>query len=670
MNEYLDMIQCKSCKQIFTETGLHTPQLLSPCSHTLCLLCLNSLREVKNHPNCPTCTKPITSFQICEKTIKFLQLFKSLSSLNNNSSSNFLQQQPQQQQHQQQAPPPPSYNQCKIHIDQELFTFCTQCNVPICKQCLIQQHNGHILSDIDINQFSNSLNEFNTKFNDMDRSSNSISNAIAMIDNQMVKLNKNYDDQSESISNEFKQLIQLIQNREYDILKEIKDVKDVESFKLNQQSSKLKDLLKKMEQIKDFNNQLQASTKQNNNNQIFNQYKYLLIQNLNDTRNLIQSLQQPSNLVVEDHQINVHFKKDVWDSIKKVVTDFGHTTVVNNTVNLNPIKPEYVIHNDSNVQPNNNNNNNNIVVPTSGGRPVLVNGNYLNSIREVNIFGTGDNNTVYSWTGNQLKLESYSPEKLNTGIQSFASVNGPDGKNCLFSFGGSIEKRPTHMYNMNTDQWDVKESHIINRFHNPSAVAINTKEILIQNNEKNGTRSFYIYNLDTQTFTMNSNSHSPTRVGSFLCHNEQTNKIYIFGGDSVRELPFLVEEYDIENKNLKSIFELPKELNYKKIKGCISNGDNIYFITLSGFFRFNLKTRKLTPHPTTVKFEYIQFVPDDPTHIIAINHHNNRNDESLYIFDFNIRSFDEKLPESQLTIPIPDLNLTFDKFETSFIVLF
>ena len=112
-------MDCPSCMELFDDKE-HLPLNLD-CGHSYCHLCMSKMMEEYNQKRCPECRDPITKplkdltpnltvLQILSEKKRF-EKYKKL---------------------------------CSTHIDYFLDFQCKQCQIDICKLCLIS-HSGHLV---------------------------------------------------------------------------------------------------------------------------------------------------------------------------------------------------------------------------------------------------------------------------------------------------------------------------------------------------------------------------------------------------------------------------------------------------------------------------------------------------------------------------------------------
>ncbi|XP_078674168.1 tripartite motif-containing protein 2-like [Branchiostoma floridae x Branchiostoma belcheri] len=125
-------LSCSICLELFTR-----PKML-PCQHTFCQDCLQDHVERGGTFLCPNCRRQvrlppqgvaglpdnIMATNMCER---FQQ---------QNALSGETREQPE------------SGNRCSVHPSEELKVYCTQCQIPVCDQCLEQGHDDHRTTSI------------------------------------------------------------------------------------------------------------------------------------------------------------------------------------------------------------------------------------------------------------------------------------------------------------------------------------------------------------------------------------------------------------------------------------------------------------------------------------------------------------------------------------------
>ena len=142
----VDLINCPVCFEEYRESGNNIPRIL-PCTHTVCQKCVEELLQNKEL-QCPECrvkhpaSKGILSFP---QNKYILSHIRALSGIAKNGSS------PIQAQHYQNSESSPiqSYEICQKH-NKALNLFCNrnECQVAICRQCMVYFHTDHDVKDI------------------------------------------------------------------------------------------------------------------------------------------------------------------------------------------------------------------------------------------------------------------------------------------------------------------------------------------------------------------------------------------------------------------------------------------------------------------------------------------------------------------------------------------
>ncbi|XP_035687668.1 E3 ubiquitin-protein ligase TRIM71-like [Branchiostoma floridae] len=117
-------LSCIICLELFTR-----PKVL-PCQHTFCQECLQQLAGKKKTLECPTCRLQV---RLPSKGVIGLPASCIVANM-----CERLKNQTEGTRDQ-----PPSGNRCSLHPFEVLKVYCTECQVPVCVQCLEGTHDDH-----------------------------------------------------------------------------------------------------------------------------------------------------------------------------------------------------------------------------------------------------------------------------------------------------------------------------------------------------------------------------------------------------------------------------------------------------------------------------------------------------------------------------------------------
>ena len=121
MAEVDDTTHCQVCFEAYEETGKHVPRIL-PCFHSVCEDCIKKLMK-ENNLDCPECR---AKHPAANGFLSFPQNKYIISNVKRNA----------------------QFPTCDIH-NRVMTLFCneTNCRVPICSRCLINDHKNHGMKD-------------------------------------------------------------------------------------------------------------------------------------------------------------------------------------------------------------------------------------------------------------------------------------------------------------------------------------------------------------------------------------------------------------------------------------------------------------------------------------------------------------------------------------------
>eukprot|EP01132_Coremiostelium_polycephalum_P000960 gene960-1223_t len=127
IEELEESIKCPVCVDFFDE-GLRAPQSVEPCKDHICFYCIFRVSKsaTLKQFRCPYCARDVESFSPNEEVIKKMEKYKKICTDKKNGIIDPL-------------------HKCDRHVDKEYFAVCIQCMVPICCECVIDEHNGHRL---------------------------------------------------------------------------------------------------------------------------------------------------------------------------------------------------------------------------------------------------------------------------------------------------------------------------------------------------------------------------------------------------------------------------------------------------------------------------------------------------------------------------------------------
>ncbi|KAI8493582.1 hypothetical protein Bbelb_285030 [Branchiostoma belcheri] len=131
-------LSCSICLELFTR-----PKVL-PCQHTFCQDCLRDLARNKARVQCPNCRRRV---KIPAQGVAGLQDNRIVASLcdriSNQPAVSTGEQSNTDVEVSQQLEGQQAGNKCDKHPSEKLRVYCKQCLVPICDECLDQDHVGH-----------------------------------------------------------------------------------------------------------------------------------------------------------------------------------------------------------------------------------------------------------------------------------------------------------------------------------------------------------------------------------------------------------------------------------------------------------------------------------------------------------------------------------------------
>ena len=134
------VLQCQLCSAPYDDTQ-HQPKLL-PCHHSFCLSCLNDLAHERPHFRCPDsdcrrkCSVPPGGVGQLQANFYIKQLQSVLLPAGTAAATTTA---------------PDASSLCSKHLQQPLLFYCNSCQLPICMNCTVLDHDksaGHQITDI------------------------------------------------------------------------------------------------------------------------------------------------------------------------------------------------------------------------------------------------------------------------------------------------------------------------------------------------------------------------------------------------------------------------------------------------------------------------------------------------------------------------------------------
>eukprot|EP01132_Coremiostelium_polycephalum_P003188 gene3188-3992_t len=280
----------------------------------MCLNCIHSLnnRGQLSTFKCTNCKIDVNNFVENLQTPTLLQFYYSQSPNNNksihDSNSNATT-----------ITTTDNNRKCKIHTNNNYIVICSECDIPICQDCLTDSHNGHKSFKLSFTEFSKYipvLHQIHKEASTMVKSS--LRERKQRVNGELTQFKQHYTEEIEILRNSFKELHQHLSNLELSLEKQLKQHHNNEEFILNSLIQHLTEQEEGIDQFLQFYSQENLSTLDDKS--IFDRFKFDILLSISNIKQLVyfNNNNNPHNVSTSTTAEKLKFKNltMLFDSIK------------------------------------------------------------------------------------------------------------------------------------------------------------------------------------------------------------------------------------------------------------------------------------------------------------------------------------------------------------------
>ncbi|XP_019622778.1 PREDICTED: tripartite motif-containing protein 2-like [Branchiostoma belcheri] len=229
-------LSCSICLELFTR-----PKVL-PCQHTFCQDCLKDLARKKARFQCPNCRRRV---KIPAQGVTGLPDNHLVGSLCDRISNQPAVSTEEQGNSEVDVSEEQAGNNCDKHPSEKLRVYCKQCLVPVCDECLDQDHAGHTTMSLkkameersasiktSVDQGKNVLESYLAFLRDLrnkekeatERKEETVNNITQKFDQKVQKLTRSKDMLLKEVEEDHSRVLETIQKSRDEVLEEVAEL--------------------------------------------------------------------------------------------------------------------------------------------------------------------------------------------------------------------------------------------------------------------------------------------------------------------------------------------------------------------------------------------------------------------------------------------------------------
>eukprot|EP01132_Coremiostelium_polycephalum_P008073 gene8073-9931_t len=585
IKELQESLKCLSCGQQYNQDD-RLPKIIFPCGETLCSSCLSI------HSNCPSCYTHITSTTYAQQLIVLLKQFKKIvnNNNNNNSAKDICNNKSDNENNQK---------KCLIHCDEDYYSFCSDCQTPICPQCIVQVHNGHRAVQIDVDSFNSYLLRYADQYRVLEEHSEFIQMEIQEVEKKIMVSKDFFQRECDKIGRDYEKLKSLLSMRELKFKSELssqyKKDEELLTSRIAQLKTQLAEKQKHIQFYRDFIQELITDPEERS--QLYHRFKFSTLEQIH----LISKLESPSpSQPLLDSILKLEFQSDQLESLEYSIQQFGFLNT--------KIKENYLYFIGGIDKKNSSSSSSSDQTPA-----------YRLNLKTKNITILSPNPSPLFHVIPSSSLVKISlptpPPTTTTTIKSSSSTttNETDIKNStskkstefIYIVGGyyDLNKQANiYRYDIDMDQWSLVATNSMGMGSNTSVQYDGDKYIYMFGGFYPGSRHDQFekmkridrFNVETNTIENQIGQMVKPKFQAFTCYDNQ-RYIYIVGGFNERRTVdnyHEIERFDLESKQCKLMFQFPIN-SCGNIDGSIIFQSYIYILGSKGFIRLELNSKAL-----------------------------------------------------------------------------